>query len=144
MTAPAVAAGPSATPDGDLEAVWGQVKPTLRGMARAVFTPVDVVASTADSITLAAPNATHLGKCREHVGAVEQALATQAGRPVTIELITRDGPASPAGSAPPPSPPADDEEIDVTDLVDAPPGPSALDRLAEAFPGSELVERRER
>ena len=72
------------------------------------------------------------------------AAPTQAGRPVTIELVSRDGPASPAGSAPPPSPPADDEEIDLDDLVDAPPGPSALDRLAEAFPGSELVERRDR
>ena len=62
VPAPAVAASRPPTPDGDLEAVWAQVKPTLRGMARAVFTPVDVVASTGDSITLAAPNATHLGQ----------------------------------------------------------------------------------
>jgi hypothetical protein len=34
-----------------------------------------------------------------------------------------------------------DDDVDLDDLVDAPPGPSALDRLAEAFPGSEIVER---
>ena len=36
-----------------------------------------------------------------------------------------------------------DEDIDLDDLVDAAPGtvPTTLDRLAEAFPGSELVER---
>jgi DNA polymerase-3 subunit gamma/tau len=132
-TAPAVA-----TSD-DLEDGWERLKPTLKGMARAVFTPVDVVATAGDTITLAAPNATHLAKCREHVALVEQACADTLGRPITIELVVKDAPA-PAASAPPAPP---DEDIDLDDLVDAPAGsaPTALDRLAEAFPGSELVER---
>ena len=123
----------------DLEAGWERLKPTLKGMARAVFTPVDVVAAAGDTITLAAPNATHLAKCREHVGLVEQACADALGRPITIELVVKDAP-TPAASAPPAPP---DEDIDLDDLVDAPAGsaPTTLDRLAEAFPGSELVER---
>ena len=42
-----------------------------------------------------------------------------------------------------PPPPPDEEDIDLDDLVDAAPGtvPTTLDRLAEAFPGSQLVER---
>ena len=116
---------------------WERVKPTLRGMARAVFTPVDVVATAGDSITLAAPNATHLAKCHEHLDVVVQACSEALGRPVTIELTVREATAAavPAGPV--------DEDVDLDDLLDATPGsmPTALDRLAEAFPGSELVER---
>ena len=36
----------------------------------------------------------------------------------------------------------DDDEVDLDDLVDAPPETvkSPIDRLAEAFPGSELID----
>ena len=36
----------------------------------------------------------------------------------------------------------DDDEVDIDDLVDAPPDTvkTPIDRLAEAFPGSELIE----
>ena len=36
----------------------------------------------------------------------------------------------------------DDDEVDLDDLIDAPPETvkSPIDRLAEAFPGSELIE----
>jgi hypothetical protein len=105
-------------------------------MARAVFTPVDVVATAGDTITLAAPNATHLAKCQEHLGEVLLACTQAVGREVTIELTVRE--AAPVTT--------EDAEIDLgdlDDLVDAAPGtvPTTLDRLAEAFPGSELVER---
>ena len=135
----APAAAPSAVP-GDLEAEWGRLKPTLKGMARAVFTPVDVVGAAGETITLAAPNATHLAKCREHLVVVEQACAEALGRTITIELVVRDAAPSPVAPA---APTSADEDIDLDDLVDAPPGsvPTAIDRLAEAFPGSELVER---
>jgi DNA polymerase-3 subunit gamma/tau len=135
---PEPAPAPRAAAGGTLE--WERVKPTLRGMARAVFTPVDVVATAGDSITLAAPNATHLAKCQEHLDVVVQACAEAVGRPVTIELTVREAApvATPAGPI--------DEDVDLRDLDDlddAAPGtmPTALDRLAEAFPGSELVER---
>ena len=77
---------------------------------------------------------------REHLSAVEQACTDALGRTITIELIVRDAPPAPTAAAPPP--PADDD-VDLDDLVDAPPGsvPSTIDRLAQAFPGSELVER---
>ena len=68
------------------------------------------------------------------------------GRAVTVEL-THQGPEA-AARPDDPTPalavpaPAGDEEIDLDDLVDAPPEAhkSGIDRLAEAFPGSELVE----
>jgi DNA polymerase-3 subunit gamma/tau len=139
-TAPAAEAAEAAEAAGDLEAGWVRLKPTLKGMARAVFTPVDVVAVAGDSITLAAPNSTHLVKCQEHLAVVQQACSDAAGRPITIELVVRDAAPAPSSGAAP-----SDDEIDLDDLVDAAPGsmPTTLDRLAEAFPGSELVERGE-
>jgi hypothetical protein len=107
-----------------------------------VFTPVDIVSTDGDTITLAAPNSTHLAKCREHLDAVQEACLDVIGRPITIELVVKDGPV-PTG--PTSAAPADAtiDDIDLDDLEDAPPGtvPTTLDRLAEAFPGSELVER---
>jgi DNA polymerase III subunit gamma/tau len=142
-TAPVARPAPSAPAtqaSGDLESDWVRLKPALKGMARAVFTPVDVVATTADSITLAAPNGTHLAKCQEHLAVVQQACSEAAGRPITIELVVRDAAAAPPAAA---AAVSSEEEIDLDDLVDAAPGsvPTTLDRLAEAFPGSELVER---
>ena len=40
--------------------------------------------------------------------------------------------------------PPDDDDVDLDDLVDVPPESvkSPIDRLAEAFPGSELIDER--
>ncbi len=171
------------------------VRPALRGMPRAIYAPATFVRSSASVVTLAVPNAVHRGKCEEHRGAVEQALSSFAGAPVTIELIDGDGdgggdgsgdrrdgndarggsgdggdgraddgstpssasgrpsmraladraassvdeasPVDVAGAALP-----DDDDVDLDDLVDAPPESvkTPIDRLAEAFPGSELIE----
>lgn len=60
-----------------------------------------------------------------------------------------DGGRSAGGGAPvvqlhPAGPPPADEDIDLDDLVDAPPESvvSPIDRLAQAFPGSELLDER--
>lgn len=59
------------------------------------------------------------------------------------------GRATGGGNAPvvqlhPAGPPPADEDIDLNDLVDAPPESvvSPIDRLAQAFPGSELLDER--
>ena len=215
---------------------WESVRPTLRGMARAVFSPATLVASAAGSVTLGLPNDTHRTKCEQHRAVVEQALSAHSGTEVTVELIVDGGGAGPTGpggggggggesmvapashsDAPAPSrspigdDPAvsmsvgalahdtaphpladaasdgthlsvvptqespsvmngraiaerarstgpapdpdeglqtldealpDDDEVDLDDLVDAPPETvkTPVDRLAEAFPGSELVD----
>ena len=210
----------SAAPAGGVmyRALWDDdVKPGLRGMARAVFSPAVYVANTSSQLTLSLPNPVHREKCEQHRDAVVQALTAAAGAPVTLELVLRGGdnggssepvpggaPAQAssstqqqasgpvassesAGEAPdstdgatdgslpptesprkaaerrlaeagvPPFPEDDinsqpsvaaleslpaDDEIDVHDLIDAPPETvkTPIDRLAEAFPGSELVD----
>ncbi len=213
-----------ATPAGGVmhRAVWeDDVKPGLRGMARAVFSPAAYVSNTESQLTLSLPNPVHREKCEQHRDAVESALAAAAGAPVVLELVlgggddgesrdptpggapaqasspspqqqasapvasnesTGQSPESTGGATVAPSPSAEsprkaaerrlaeaaaagvspfpeddvnfeplvvdlesfpaDDEIDVHDLVDAPPETvkTPIDRLAEAFPGSELVD----
>ena len=71
---------------------------------------------------------------------MEAALAAQFHRPVPLRLVVDDGRAA-DGAAPPAAVPPDDE-IDLAELVDAPPGsvPSSLDRLTQAFPGAQLID----
>jgi DNA polymerase-3 subunit gamma/tau len=128
-----------------VRAEWEQVRPTLRNLARALYSSMDIVATTADTISFAPPNAATKAKCEDARKDVEAAWQAATGHAVRIELATKDDPSLPGGPTPPPPSP-DDEDIDLDDLVDAAPGtvPTTLDRLAEAFPGSQLVDRADR
>lgn len=219
------------------QSMWDDtIKPGLRGMTRAVFSPATYVSNTDTVLTLSLPNPVHRDKCEQHRAAVEQALTSAVGGPVSIELVLAGGggesfdsgggpssdpatasapprsgepttPAAPPANEPPTDPghpaadpqadsvmvddgdmpvedaprqrsesprraaerkaaeaqasgtplqvdedvPAateaeihvlpEDHEVDLTELVDAPPETvkTPIDRLAEAFPGSELV-----
>jgi len=140
--APVAAAEHAALPDVgalDLETAckeWDEVvRPTLKGLVRALYTPVDVVDVGGSTVTMATPNETHRTKCEQHRPAVEAEWTAATGRRVEIELGVSGEPVAAA------SPPTD-EPIDPDELVDAGPGPSALDRLAQAFPGAEVIDRK--
>jgi hypothetical protein len=145
---PAAAAEPSevAVPSGDVDQEWSSIRPTLKGRARALYTPVDLVGSRGDTVTLAVPNAMHQSKCEEHRGEVEQAWSAATGRAITIEFVVADA----SGATPRPGPVddrahggfSDDDVIDPTAGEPAA-APSVIERLAQAFPGAELVEGRE-
>jgi DNA polymerase-3 subunit gamma/tau len=130
---------------------WEQtVVPGLRGMARAVYAPAVFVGSSPGSLTLALPNDVHRVKCEQHRAAVEAALAALTGGPVVIELLVRTAgggadtaQGGPSGNSPPQA--EAEADIDLDELVDAPPETvkTPIDRLAEAFPGSELVDERD-
>jgi DNA polymerase-3 subunit gamma/tau len=129
-------------PSGDLEQQWRDLRPTLKGRARALYTPVDLVGAGDDIVTLAVPNATHQAKCDEHRDEVEQAWRAAAGRPITIRLVVRDEGSTPADASIPADPEGEPHGLsDLGELVDAPAGSqSAAERLAQAFPGAQLVE----
>lgn len=221
------------------DADWETIRPQLRGIVRAVFSPATLVSVDGDVVTLGLPNDAHRAKCEQHREAVEEALGARAGSAVSVVLVVDDGgggggrstgsgPGSGSGAGvdaptpdvrsagptptsttttgalaedsqpraasaprprsaepqphhlhivagsverpsdavrngraiaeqartqgPPPDPEdglqrlgdtlPDDDDVDLEDLVDAPPESvkSPVDRLAEAFPGSELVD----
>ena len=167
------------------EAWENTVRPSLKGMPRAIYAPATFVRSSDGVLTLSVPNAVHREKCEQHRATVEKALSEFASRAIAIELVdggggsgggggrsdgddapapdrapaTNDesprvaGMTSPASLADGAAPEAfdevaraqefpDDDDVDLDDLIDAPPESvkTPIDRLAEAFPGSELIE----
>ena len=133
--------------------ILGSVK---KPMARALFSAGRVVDERDGAIVVGLPNETHRSKSEGFRGDVEAAIAAHLGHPVKLILVVdthgpvdehapAPSPARPSSNSPasrtaPPRP--EEEDIDLTDLVDAPPGvmKSPEDRLAEAFPGSVFVD----
>ena len=188
LPAEPVPAEPVAGPQGTITAdAWeNTVKPSLKGMPRAIYAPATFVRSGPGVVTLAVPNAVHRGKCEQHRAAVEKALGEIAATAITIELVEGGGDGGHGGGpggaqgdadegrAPDRAPTdgdssrrvadvsssahstapfdvgdaplvhvlPDDDDVDLDDLIDAPPESvkTPIDRLAEAFPGSELIE----
>jgi DNA polymerase-3 subunit gamma/tau len=137
-----IAAAAASGGDDDLVTVWNdQVRPHLRGLTRALFAPVEVVAAADDVVTLSAPNPTHQAKCEQQIAEVERALREITGRPVTVrwESVSGGDPTPPSRPAPPSAAVADDhhEPDDSQPVLSG--GPSVLERLSEAFPGATLV-----
>ena len=130
------------------QTVKGQVKP----LVRALYSAGSFVGHSDGVWQFSVPNEAHGARCREHAGAVEAALTKSVGEPVKLEFVVGgrghdDDPAPVARTAPtaPASAPAVDDpaidEVDLSELTDAPPESvrTPIDRLAEAFPGSEFV-----
>ncbi|MGB8861357.1 MAG: hypothetical protein WCC60_19020, partial [Ilumatobacteraceae bacterium] len=139
----------------DAAARWvADIKPTLKGFARAMYSNTTVLGERAGALTIGVSNETHRAKCEEHRRDVEAAIAKVVGGKVMVQLVVHSGPddhddeggggnvVALQRDAPSASTPDDDEAIDLDDLIDAPPEAviSPIDRLAQAFPGSQLVE----
>jgi len=151
--APAAPAGKGAE---HVAQVWtSEIVPSLRpSIIRAIYSAPRLVGVSNGTLTIAAPNDAHRAKCEEYRRQVEAAVAAVAGEPVALRIVTDSAPVADDHDVPgaggtvvplhPVAPPPPDEEIDIHDLVDAPPASvvTPIERLAQAFPGSELMDER--
>jgi DNA polymerase-3 subunit gamma/tau len=149
-SAPTVAAAPAATaPAATAEQAatrWsGEIVPALKPLVRAIYSVPKVAGVRDGTLLIAAPNEAHRAKCEQHRADVEAAIVAVLGGKVGVQFVVDaahdDAPAAAAAAA---AADAADHEIDLHDLVDAPPDSvvSPIDRLAQAFPGSELLDER--
>jgi DNA polymerase-3 subunit gamma/tau len=121
-----------------------ELLPKLSKKARARFSAGKPVSADENGVTIALPNEPHLRRCRELLGEVEAAIKNTFGVVVPVLLSVEDLSASsisPPNPTKPPKPIKNDEDLDVSDLVEADPNSgSAVERLSQAFPGAEIVE----
>ncbi len=146
--APAPAAAVAPVDAAGVIAVWeDRVRPGLPGLARALFTAtsIDGVELNDGGVTVIvrAPSEVHATKCEPHREPVESALSAALNTPVTV-TVTAGGGSSPSPSRevlPAPTVQADDD-VDLSELVDAPPEAhrSAEQDVADIFPGSRMME----
>ncbi len=162
--APAAVSAPVVTPvaDGPLDERDAALQ-QLRGKARAMFSAGRFTTLSPSSVEVALPNAMHLGRCEEFIPDLAAALTSLRSHPVGVTLVVDPSAGAPVpdasdandalanrrfAAAPPAKPelvapvpaPQDEHEVDLSALVDADgPAPTALDHIARAFPGAELV-----
>ncbi len=112
----------------------------LRPIAKGLFGAGRFAAVDDQAAVFAVPTGAMRGKCEARRADVEAALAAHFGRPIPLRVIV--DPSTAAQLADGGAPGASlVEPVDLDDLEDAPPERNrGLDRLTEAFPGSEVVE----
>ncbi len=144
--APTVAAPPAApsSPPGadELQGAWPMLVEGLKGATRGMFRDGRFEVDASGATVLLVPKGPPADQLEKRRPEVEAALAGQFGRAVPLQIVVAadlaPSPAEVADRAAAPEP--DDEVIDVHALEDAPSAGTGVDRLAEAFPGAELVE----
>jgi DNA polymerase-3 subunit gamma/tau len=125
----------------ELTLAWAdQLLPRLSRQAKSVLAAGRWVDADA-GVALAVPNEPHRTRCEQHRIELEGALAAHFGRPVAVRYVLEGslvGSVTGVGRERSGS----EEAIDPAELVDA--GPehdlAPLERLAQAFPGAELVD----
>ena len=119
-------------------------------MTRAMLNAGRFISVSDTEAVYALPNDVSRAKCEERRPEALAALEASLGRSIVLRLVVDDDSApvpTEAGGAPPSSgssgpPPDEQDDIDLSELRDAPPVPvaSPMDAVLSAFPGAELVE----
>lgn len=127
---------------GDLVAVWPSVVRGLKATVRALYSAVDVIGLEGDTLVVSAPSDMHKKKCVELKEPVCAALASVAGRPISLDVRVQA--ATPNTKKSPKAPlireanPEPDDILD--DSGDDSPVESVVDQIAKSFPGARIVD----
>tara|TARA_Y100001970_G_C14200065_1_gene840574 strand:- start:407 stop:2038 length:1632 start_codon:yes stop_codon:yes gene_type:complete len=124
---------------------WSEdLLPKLSKKARARFSAAKPLVSDENGVTISLPNEPHLRRCQELVGEVEAAIKNTFGVSLPVLLSVDDvslSSISPPNPSKPPAPAKIDESFNPDELVEADANAgSAVERIAQAFPGAEIVE----
>ena len=120
-----------------------ELLPKLSKKARARFSAGRPVSVDENGVIIALPNEPHLRRCSELLGEVEASIKNTFGVavPVLLSVDASSSSISPPKPAKPSKPVKNDEDLDLSGLVEADPNSgSAVERLSQAFPGAEIVE----
>ncbi len=128
-------------------AVWAtDIMPALKGITRAMFATTKLLGARDGAVVLAAPNEPTRARCAQQLSEIDAIMVKVVGGKVPVQIVVDSNAASDDDNVvqmrrSEPPPPAD-EDVDISDLVDAPPETvqSPTDRLLQAFPGSQVID----
>ena len=122
----------------------------LERRAKVLFGAGRFLFADESTVRFGLPNAMHLERCREFAGDLERAVRASTATEVVMQLdvdpmagVVPEGPVGqPLLRSVPEDPRADEQDIDMAELTDAPAvrAPTTLDHLTAAFPGAEVVD----
>jgi DNA polymerase-3 subunit gamma/tau len=136
---PAAAAG--APPPADLQRAWPGVVDGLKGATRGMFRDGRFETAESGATVLVVPKGPPADQLEKRRPEVEAALTAHFGAAVPLRIVVgADVAPVVVDATSTAAPEREDDVIDVHTLEDAPAAGSGVDRLAEAFPGAELVE----
>lgn len=113
--------------DRDVMNKWSDVLASLKPLVRALYSAVQPRDCVDGVLTVVAPNQVHSTKAQEHLGIVQDVLSRVAGRSITLAF---GAPVSVHGKTQSQST-DDSPHVSPTNIVD---------RLAQAFPGSQIID----
>ena len=120
----------------ELQSAWPAVAEGLKAGSRGMFRDGRFEVA-GDVVVLTVPPGPPVSLLEERRPELEKVLAAHFGRPVPVRLAVDASASAPAVTSPAAP---DDESVDVRELEDAPSAGTGVERLAEAFPGAELVD----
>jgi DNA polymerase III subunit gamma/tau len=122
---------------------------SMRPLAKAVMAAGSFVTERNGTVELAVPSDPLKRRAEDQRADIERGLSEHFGRPLKLSVVVDASARSAEDSSMPQRPAAptqaEEDDIDVSELVDAPTEPvvNNIDRIAAAFPGSQLIEDRE-
>ena len=130
--------------DAELKTRWPEVVAAQKPIVRALYSAVSVSECKDGVLTLVAPSEMHISKSTEHLQTLIDSLLRVCGKKVEVKFIVS---APKRGKSNQDSSPREDDiDIveDISETTNAPVGKqsSAIDELAKAFPGSQIIDNK--
>jgi DNA polymerase-3 subunit gamma/tau len=130
--------------DAELKTRWPEVVAAQKPIVRALYSAVSVSECKDGVLTLVAPSEMHISKSTEHLQTLIDSLLRVCGKKVEVKFIVSAPKRGKSNQDA--SPPEDDIDIveDISETTNAPVGKqsSAIDELAKAFPGSQIIDNK--
>ena len=130
--------------DAELKTRWPEVVAAQKPIVRALYSAVSVSECKDGVLTLVAPSEMHISKSTEHLQTLIDSLLRVCGKKVEVKFVVS---APKRGKSNQDSSPREDDiDIveDISETTNAPVGKqsSAIDELAKAFPGSQIIDNK--
>lgn len=130
--------------DDEIKRRWPDVVASQKPMVRALYSAVNIIDCKDGQITLGAPSDVHITKSSEHTEALLASLKTIAGKQIKLNFVVAESKRN-RNSKPNSIELANEDiedQVDLAETTKAPKGArsTAIDDLAKAFPGSQIID----